>query len=281
MSMPPISSTICWKFGKLARITKVMGTPTTADTASASARNPFSPPLTTYEFILLPVGPSVSRGMSSRVAACSAGLIPTTWMASARPGSSGDWLGSSDRAPVPSTSTKNGCCGPRGGAPPSLVTSIHTAPAAGVGLPTASHAVVMPPARSRSAEHRADHERGDERADACDGEGRARPRFERAGALRWAGFVPFLVDRRCAVVVVGSSPAPARVTTMLYEVTFHAPDGSGASTKSTRRTMCSGAPFTWVSPRTSTTNEAVSSVRLPWSPSPRWSPVWPPRSGCR
>ena len=38
MSMPPISSTICWKFGKFTRITYGIGTPTTDDTASASAR---------------------------------------------------------------------------------------------------------------------------------------------------------------------------------------------------------------------------------------------------
>ena len=45
------------------------------------------------------------------VAAFIAGFTPMTWTASARPGSSPDWLGSSDRAPVPTISAKNGWSG--------------------------------------------------------------------------------------------------------------------------------------------------------------------------
>ena len=42
MSMPPISSTICTKFGKFTRITYEIGAPVTEDTASAIARRSLS-----------------------------------------------------------------------------------------------------------------------------------------------------------------------------------------------------------------------------------------------
>ena len=45
------------------------------------------------------------------VAAFSAGFTPMTWTASASPGSSPDWFGSSERAPVPRISAKNGWSG--------------------------------------------------------------------------------------------------------------------------------------------------------------------------
>ena len=149
-SIPPISSTICWKLGKLARITQVMGTFTTDDTASASARRSLPPGLLTmYELSLAPPGPSVSRGMSISVADLSAGFTPITWMASARPGSSGDCDGSSERAPVPRTRAKNGCWGPPVTcAVPTLATWSHVAPCAGTGRPTSSQAVVTMPATS-------------------------------------------------------------------------------------------------------------------------------------
>ena len=80
-------------------------------------------------------GPGCRGGCRCIVADRSAGFTPITWMASARPGSSGDCAGSSDRAPVPSTSAKNGCCGPPvARAAPSFVTWNHTAPAAGTGF---------------------------------------------------------------------------------------------------------------------------------------------------
>ena len=156
-SMPPISSTICWKCGKLARITHEIGTPTIDDTASASARRSLPPGLfTMYELILAPPGPSVSRGMSMMVADFSAGFTPITWTASARPGSSGDCAGSSDVRRCRATSAKNGCCGPPSfRALPSFVTWNHTAPCAGTGSPSASQAAVTAPASEQPAEQRA------------------------------------------------------------------------------------------------------------------------------
>ena len=93
--------------------------------------------------------PRCRAGCRCSVADLSAGFTPITWMASARPGSSGDCDGSSERAPVPRTRAKNGCCGPPVTcAVPTLATWSHTAPCAGTGRPTSSHAVVTMPATS-------------------------------------------------------------------------------------------------------------------------------------
>ena len=180
------------------------------------------------------------------VAELSAGFTPMTWTASASPGSSVDWLGSSERAPVPRMSAKNGCSGaPVYRAPPSLVTWNHTAADAD-GLPRASHAPVANSATTRPHDHRA-HQQGDDGA-------ALRPTWSHDAACH---LDPLLVVAVGAVVVVASSPPPDRATATLKAVTFHAPVGSGLSTRSPLRRIRSGAPFTAVTPWMSRSIDAV------------------------
>ena len=96
--MPPISSTICWKCGKLARITHVIGT--LDDRRHRVGLGAQVVAAGVVHDVRVDLGAARTLGVARDVDAwsptSSAGFTPITCMASASPGSSGDCDGSSD-----------------------------------------------------------------------------------------------------------------------------------------------------------------------------------------
>ena len=216
-----------------------------------------APVFTMYELSFAPPGPSVSRGMSMIVAAPQRrvhadhvdGVGEAGVVGRLAPGRRS---GRRCRARARRTAGRARRCRARR---PSFVTWIHTAAAAGAGLPSASHAAAD--ARRRASRPHSTGVTHEQRA-ACDGGG---------GSLRRLRSSPAGV-----VVVVGDEAGRrSRVTAMLYAVIFHPPEPSGCEHEvGPLRTMCSGSPLTAVcAVDVEDCIAAVTSTRLPpWSPRP-------------
>ena len=211
-----------------------IGTPTIADTASASARRSLPPGLfTMYELIFAPPGPSVSRGMSMIVADLQRRVHADHVDGVGETGVVGRLAGSSERAPVPSDEREERLLrrAGRARAPPSFVTWNHTAPPRGHGL-----AERQPGRGDRAGERAARTAAG-----ASDQSGeRTAPAAGHFAAPVVAAAVVVVVGRQAGAVagddhvVRGDLPGAGR--------------RRAASTKSAVRTMCSGSPLTAVAP---------------------------------
>ena len=134
----------------------------------------------------------------------------------------GRLAGSSERAPVPSTSAKNGCCGP-----PSLRAAAelghlepHRALRRDAARRAATHARGDRAREQQPAEQRGDHEQRERPAAAANG--------------RWRHFAAPVVAAAAGRGRGGEAGAVARRPTTLYAVIFQAPAASGWSTKSAR-----------------------------------------------
>ena len=209
-SMPPISSTICWKCGKFARMTQVIGTPTIDYTASASSRRSLPPGLfTMYELILLPPGPSVSRGMSRmrrrlhrRVHADHVHRVGEAGVVGRLRRVVGAGAGAEHERRRRAAAGRRRCGRRRASSP-----GTTPRPAPGTGAPSATQAAVTVHRRGAA---RTAAGATTSRVRAAPADGRVRGR---GGAGSGAHFVAPVVAT--AVVVVGERPAPSRVTTTL------------------------------------------------------------------